>query len=129
LKNNGIFQDRQSGKKETIMSTLLSERRQPITAPKLGDRVPAQRSTPAISARQEPAAAVPCDPVVAPRASLSLILGSIVATLRKWRRRRRERGELASLDDRTLRDIGLDPGAVDYEVRQAFWRPSRDWRD
>ena len=22
-----------------------------------------------------------------------------------------------------------DPGAVDYEARQSFWRPRRDWRD
>ena len=69
------------------MSTLLSERRQPITAPKLRDRVPAQRATPRASASHEPAAAVPCRPVVAPRASWSLILGLIVATLREWRRR------------------------------------------
>ena len=111
------------------MSTLLSERRQPITAPKLRDRGPAQRATPA-SARHEPAAAVACRPVVAaPRASWSLILGVIVATLREWRRRRVARYELASLDERTLRDIGLDPGVVDYEVGRSFWRPPRDWRD
>jgi len=68
-------------------------------------------------------------PVVAPRASWSLILGVIVATLREWRRRRMGRRELASLDERTLRDIGLDPGVVDYEVGRSFWRPPRDWRD
>jgi uncharacterized protein YjiS (DUF1127 family) len=66
---------------------------------------------------------------VAPRASWSLILGLIVATVREWRRRRVARGELASLDERMIRDIGLDPGIVDYEVSQSFWRPSRDWRD
>ena len=37
--------------------------------------------------------------------------------------------ELASLDERTLRDIGIDPGVVDYEMYQWFWRPPRDWRD
>jgi uncharacterized protein YjiS (DUF1127 family) len=111
------------------MSTLLSERRQPITAPKLQDRVPAQRATPRASARREPAVAVPSRPVEAPRASWSLILSLIVATLREWRRRRVGRRELASLDERTLRDIGLDPGIVDYEMRQSFWRPPRDWRD
>jgi uncharacterized protein YjiS (DUF1127 family) len=111
------------------MSTLLSERRQPITAPKLWDRVPAQRSTPRTSTRHEPAVAVPSHPVVTPRASWSLILGLIVATLREWRRRRVERGELAGLDERMLRDIGLDPGLVNYEASQAFWRPSRDWRN
>jgi uncharacterized protein YjiS (DUF1127 family) len=111
------------------MSTLLSERRQPITAPKFRDRVPAQRATLRTSASHEPAAAVPCRPAVAPRASWSLILGSIFATLREWRRRRAARYELASLDERTLRDIGLDPGTVDYEVRQSFWRSPRDWRN
>jgi uncharacterized protein YjiS (DUF1127 family) len=111
-----------------MMSTLLSERRQPITAPRLRDQGPAQRPTPA-SSRHEPAAAVPCRPVVAPRASWSLILGLIVATLREWRRRRVGRRELASLDARTLRDIGIDPGVVDYEASRWFWRSPRDWRD
>jgi uncharacterized protein YjiS (DUF1127 family) len=111
------------------MSTLLQERHQPIIAPKLRDRGPAQPATPRASARHEPAAAVPCRPVVAPRASWSLILGLIVATLREWRRRRVGRRELASLDERTLRDIGIDPGVVDYEMYQWFWRPPRDWRD
>jgi len=68
-------------------------------------------------------------PVVAPRASWSLILGLIVATLREWRHRRVGRRELASLDKRTLRDIGIDPGVVEYEMYQWFWRPPRDWRD
>ena len=111
------------------MSTLLQECHQPITAPKHRDRVPAQFVTPPASARHEPAGAVPNRPVEAPRASWSLILGLIVATLGEWRRRRVGRRELASLDERTLRDIGLDPGVVDYEVRQSFWRPPRDWRD
>jgi uncharacterized protein YjiS (DUF1127 family) len=111
------------------MSTLLQERHQPITAPKLRDRGPAQPATPRASARHEPAAAAPCRPAVAPRASWSLILGLIVATLREWRRRRVGRRELASLDERTLRDIGIDPGVVDYEMYQWFWRSPRDWRD
>ena len=111
------------------MSTLLQERHQPITAHKLRDRGPAQPATPRASAGHEAAAAVPCRPVVAPRASWRLILGSIVATLREWRRRSVNRGELARLDERTLRDIGIDPGAVDYEMYQPFWRSPRDWRD
>jgi uncharacterized protein YjiS (DUF1127 family) len=109
------------------MSTLLSEYRQPVPAPKRPAYVPAPRSTPPASARQEPAAAIP--PAVAPRWSLSQLLGLIVATLCEWQYRRVARRQLASLDDRTLRDIGLDPGAVDYEVRQAFWRSPRDWRN
>ena len=111
------------------MSTLLQERHQPIIAPKLRDQGPTQPATPRASARNEPAAAVPCRPVVAPRASWSLILGSIVATLREWRRRSVNRSELARLDARTLRDIGIDPGAVNYEMYQWFWRSPRDWRD
>ena len=73
-------------------------------------------------------AAVPAHPVVTPRASWTLILGLIVATVRVWRRRSMERRELASLDERMIRDIGLDPAVVDYEVSQLFWRPSRDSR-
>ena len=111
------------------MSTLVSERRQPIIAPKLLDRVPAQRSTPRTPATHEPAAAVPAHAVVTPRASWSLILGLIVATLREWHRRRVARRELASLDERMLRDVGLDPGTVYYEASQSFWRTPRDWRN
>jgi uncharacterized protein YjiS (DUF1127 family) len=83
-----------------MMSTLLQECQQPITAPRLRDRVALQRATP---------------------------LGSIVATLREWRRRMVARRELANFDERILRDIGIDPGIVDYEMRQSFWRPLRDW--
>jgi uncharacterized protein YjiS (DUF1127 family) len=111
------------------MSTLLSEHRQPITAPKLWDRVPTLPATPRISAMHEPAAAVPSRPVAPPRASWSLILELIVATLREWRRRRVERSELASLDARMIRDVGLDPGTVYYEASQSFWREPRDWRN
>ena len=111
------------------MSTLLQERQQPVTAPRLRDRVAAQHATPRASARHQPAATVADCPVEAPRARWRVILGSIVATLREWRRRRVGRRELASLDERTLRDIGVDPSMVDYEMRQSFWRPLRDWRD
>ena len=111
------------------MSTLLQQRHQPITAAGLRDRAAAQRATPRASARHQPAATVPNYPVEAPRARWRVILGSIVATLREWRRRRVARREFANFDERILRDIGLDPGIVDYEMRQSFWRPLRDWRD
>jgi uncharacterized protein YjiS (DUF1127 family) len=107
------------------MSTLLQQRHQPTITPKLRDQIPAQRVAPRGSARPEPTAAVPNRPVEAPRARWLLILDSIVATLREWRRRSVERSELARLDARTLRDIGVDPGVVDYEIRQSFWRPLR----
>ena len=111
------------------MSTLLQEHQQPITAPRPRDRVAAQRATPLASARHQPAATVPSCPVEAPRARWRVILGSIVATLREWRRRSVARRELANFDARMLRDIGVDPSMVDYEMHQSFWRPLRDWRD
>jgi uncharacterized protein YjiS (DUF1127 family) len=111
------------------MSTLLQQRQQPITAPRLRDRVAAQGATPRASAKHPPAATVPDCPVEAPRARWRAMLGSIVATLRDWRRRSVARRELANFDERMLRDIGVDPSIVDYEMRQSFWRPLRDWRD
>lgn len=111
------------------MSTLLQECHQPITAPKPRDHVPAPRVTPREPAGHEAAAAAPNRPAEAPRGRWRLVLGSIIATLREWRRRSAERNELARLDARTLRDIGVDPGVVDYEIYQSFWRPLRDLRN
>jgi len=105
------------------MTTLVSER-SPITAPKLLDRVPAQRATPRTPATPAPAA--PSLPHAAPRPSL---IFRFIATLLEWHHRRVVRRELGSLDPRMLRDIGLDASTVDYEVRQWFWRPDRNWRD
>ena len=107
------------------MSTLVSER-SPITTPQLRDRVPVQRATPRTSATPAPAAAAPSLPQAVPRANL--IFRSI-ATLLEWHHRRVLRRELGTLDARMLRDIGLDAGTVDYEVRQWFWQPTRNWRD
>jgi uncharacterized protein YjiS (DUF1127 family) len=39
-----------------------------------------------------------------------------------WRRRARERRELANLDTRTLRDLGLSPGEIQFEANKPFWR-------
>jgi uncharacterized protein YjiS (DUF1127 family) len=111
------------------MSTLLQERHRAIAAPKRADLVPAHRATPRASARPAPAAAVANRAVEAPRGRWRLILDSIVATLCEWRRRSVARRELVSFDARMLRDIGVDPGLVEYEMRQPFWRPLRDWRD
>jgi uncharacterized protein YjiS (DUF1127 family) len=108
-----------------MMSTLLQQRQQPIAAPTRPDRVATQRPTPPASAGHQPAATVADCAVEAPPARWRVILGSIVATLREWRRR----GELANFDERMLRDIGVDPSMVDYEMRRSFWRPLRDWRD
>ena len=46
----------------------------------------------------------------------------VVAILREWRRRSRERAELAALDDRTLRDIGLTRADAEFLANKPFWR-------
>ena len=40
----------------------------------------------------------------------------------EWRARARERRELASLDHRSLRDMGLDHAAVWAECEKPWWR-------
>jgi uncharacterized protein YjiS (DUF1127 family) len=110
------------------MSTLLQGRRQPLTAPGLRDRTAAQRAISPTPAKHQPAATVADGAVEAPRARWRVILGAVVEALREWRRRTVARGELANFDERMLRDIGVDPSLVDYEMRQSFWRPLRDWR-
>lgn len=47
----------------------------------------------------------------------------IVATLRVWAERAHQRRQLSALDDRLLRDIGLNRWDVDREIRKPFWRP------
>ena len=39
-----------------------------------------------------------------------------------WRQRAKERRELATLDARTLRDLGLSASDVNFEVNKPFWR-------
>jgi uncharacterized protein YjiS (DUF1127 family) len=56
------------------------------------------------------------------RRSLREALISVLAVLRKWRRRSRQRAELARLDERMLRDIGVTPGDVWHEINKPFWR-------
>ena len=55
-------------------------------------------------------------PVVAPRASWSLTLGLIVATLRDWRRRHVGRRELAKYDERTLMNPVFEHATADAGV-------------
>ena len=50
------------------------------------------------------------------------ISGRLVATLREWRRRARDRGQLARLDDRMLRDIGLTRADAEFLCNKPFWR-------
>ena len=55
----------------------------------------------------------------APLAGTYTAFNQIFAT---WRRRARERRELGQLDNRTLRDLGLSPGEVQFEANKPFWR-------
>jgi len=49
-------------------------------------------------------------------------LSFVGALLQEWRRRSRSRAELAKLDDRMLRDIGVTRGDVWREINKPFWR-------
>lgn len=47
---------------------------------------------------------------------------SALALLRQWRERARQRGQLARLDARMLRDIGVTPSEAERECDKPFWR-------
>ena len=53
---------------------------------------------------------------------LSGFLSGVRATLREWRQRKDGRRELARLDERMLRDIGLTRLDAEYEINKPFWR-------
>jgi uncharacterized protein YjiS (DUF1127 family) len=53
---------------------------------------------------------------------LSGFLSGVRAKLREWRKRKSGRLELARLDERMLRDIGLTRVDADYEINKPFWR-------
>src|SRR6516165_10654672 len=57
---------------------------------------------------------------VSPR-RLSGFLSGVRATLRKWRQRKNGRLELARLDERMLRDIGLTRVDGEDEINKPFW--------
>jgi uncharacterized protein YjiS (DUF1127 family) len=56
------------------------------------------------------------------RSALRDTVGSMFETLSEWRRRARGRAELAALDDRMLRDIGLSPADAEFLANKPFWR-------
>jgi uncharacterized protein YjiS (DUF1127 family) len=73
--------------------------------------------------------AIPLHPVLERRDGRSATAGRIRTALvgifslfREWRRRARSRAELAALDDRTLRDIGLTRVDLWREIDKPFWR-------
>jgi uncharacterized protein YjiS (DUF1127 family) len=53
---------------------------------------------------------------------LATLLPRLAATLRLWRRRGRERQELARFGERDLQDIGLSRSVWYYEINKPFWR-------
>jgi uncharacterized protein YjiS (DUF1127 family) len=46
----------------------------------------------------------------------------LIGVLREWRQRSRDRAQLALLDERMLRDIGVSRGTVLTEINKPFWR-------
>lgn len=46
----------------------------------------------------------------------------LVKTTRTWKQRQNERQELARLDDRSLRDMGIDRFRANREARKPFWK-------
>ncbi|MCU0986495.1 MAG: DUF1127 domain-containing protein [Acetobacteraceae bacterium] len=48
---------------------------------------------------------------------------AVRSTLATWRERAAGRHVLSLLDERTLRDIGLDRGNASVEARKWFWQP------
>lgn len=50
------------------------------------------------------------------------LFARLMAALRLWQRRTRERQELARLDERELRDMRVSSADVWHEIRQPFWR-------
>ena len=54
--------------------------------------------------------------------ALSGATDRVLATLREWHQRSRERAELAALDDRMLRDIGLTRGDREFLANKPFWQ-------
>jgi uncharacterized protein YjiS (DUF1127 family) len=46
----------------------------------------------------------------------------VVTRVKQWRRRARERAELAALDDRMLTDIGLSRAEAEFLANKPFWR-------
>src|SRR5215204_4635375 len=92
-------------------------------------RSPAIRHLPAGRFRRTQMAFIPLQPRSSPGASrrhdaldaLSDAAQSVIETARLWRKRSRERSQLAKLG-RMLRDIGLAAADREFLVNKPFWR-------
>ncbi len=49
-------------------------------------------------------------------------LTQVRAAFALWRRRARERSELAAMNAHDLRDIGISRAEAEFEIRKPFWR-------
>ena len=49
-------------------------------------------------------------------------LNRFIETLRTWRKRSRERSELAGLNEYQLHDIGMSRSMIALEIDKPFWR-------
>lgn len=50
------------------------------------------------------------------------LLGALMLRLLRWQQRARERDQLAKLDDRALRDLGLTRVQLWREIHKPFWQ-------
>jgi len=57
-----------------------------------------------------------------PRRASGTRLHRALDLIAEWRARARDRRELASLDNRSLRDMGLDHASVWAECEKPWWR-------
>ena len=46
----------------------------------------------------------------------------VLAKFHEWRRRARDRAQLAALDDRMLADIGISRAEAEFLANKPFWR-------
>ncbi|HUC69665.1 MAG TPA: DUF1127 domain-containing protein [Stellaceae bacterium] len=46
----------------------------------------------------------------------------MLAKFGEWRRRARDRAQLAALDDRMLADIGISRAEAEFLINKPFWR-------
>lgn len=56
------------------------------------------------------------------KAPLAGTFTAVSQILQTWRQRAHDRQELAKLDHRTLRDLGLSEGSARFEANKPFWR-------
>lgn len=52
----------------------------------------------------------------------STVAARVVARFLQWRRRAKDRAELAALDDRMLADIGISRAEAEFLSSKPFWR-------